>query len=132
MSKPTGNTDLDLAGPALRAFMRIASAWELTEHEQSAVLGTPRGVALALLEIDGDSTDDFSLETLERVSYVLGIYHALHILFPNQHQADGWIRRPNTSAPFKGSTAISLMCSGSLNDLAIVREYLDGQGLAER
>lgn len=131
MSKPAGNTNLALAGPALRAFTQIASAWELTEHEQSAILGNPKSVALALLEAGGADAEHFWPETLERVSYVLGIYHALHILFPDQHQADSWIRRPNTAAPFKGDTAISLMCSGSVNSLAIVREYLDAQGLAE-
>lgn len=131
MSKPTGNIHLALAGPALRAFTQIASAWKLTEHEQSAILGCPKSVALELLENGGAGGEDFWPETLERVSYVLGIYHALHILFPEPNQADNWIRCPNTSSPFKGATAIDLMCSGRVNSLAAVREYLDAQGLAE-
>jgi hypothetical protein len=49
-------------------------------------------------------------ETLERISYVLGIYRALHILLPSQQQANSWVRRPDTGAPFKGDTAMRLMC----------------------
>ncbi len=69
-------------------------------------------------------------ETLKRISFVLGIYAALHTLFPDQQQADGWIRRPNAGAPFKGEPALALMCTGRLGDLEIVREYLEGQGLS--
>lgn len=58
-------------------------------------------------------------ETLERISYVLGIYRALHILLLRQQQANSWVRRPDTGAPFKGDTAMRLMCSGRLDDLAV-------------
>lgn len=67
-------------------------------------------------------------ETLQRISFVLGIYAALHTLFPDQQQADGWIRRPNAGAPFKGAPALALMCPGQLGDLEIARGYLEGQG----
>lgn len=129
MTTPDGGRDASLAGPGLRAFARIADAWGLDDHQQLAILGRPLGEAFAQLE-EGTS-DDLFPETLERISCVLGIYRALHILFPQQQQADSWIRRPNTGGPFRGSTALSLMCSGRLVDLAVVREYLEAQGLAE-
>ncbi len=127
MSKSLGNDDLRLAAPALRAFTRIASAWSLTAHEQSAILGRPVDVACSQLE--AGATDSDWPETLQRISFVLGIYAALQTLFPDQQQADGWIRRPNAGAPFKGEPALALMCTGELGDLEIVREYLDGQGM---
>ena len=35
-------------------------------------------------------------DTLERMSYILGIYKALQILLPNGQSADGWVRRLST------------------------------------
>lgn len=41
-----------------------------------------------------------SKNALERISYVLGIYKALHILFANPTQAYGWIKRSNAASLF--------------------------------
>ncbi|MBT2767168.1 DUF2384 domain-containing protein [Stenotrophomonas sp. ISL-67] len=71
------------------------------------------------------------LETLQRISFVLGIYASLHTPFPDQQKADGWIRRPNAGAPFNGAPALALMCTGQLGNLEIVRAYLEGQGTSQ-
>jgi len=114
-----------LAEPALRTFGQIAKAWSLTELEQSAILALP--ARTEELELKSHRFIDARTETLERISYVLGIYQALHTIFSNQQQANGWIRRPNSAALFKGRTALSLMCSGTVGDLAAVRRHLDEQ-----
>lgn len=129
MNQSFGNHDLRLAEPGLRAFTRIASAWSLTAQEQSAILGRPLDVACS--QLDAGAMDSDWPETLQKISFVLGIYAALHTLFPDQQQADGWIRRPNAGAPFKGEPALALMCTGRLGDLEIVRQYLDGQGRSQ-
>ena len=128
MSQSFGDHDLSLAAPALRVFMRVARAWSLTAQEQAAILGRPADAASSQLDV-GIMDSDWP-ETLQRISFVLGIYAALHTLFPNQQQADSWIRRPNAGAPFKGKTALALMCTGRLSDLGVVREYLEGQGIS--
>ena len=66
-------------------------------------------------------------DTLERISYILGIYKALQILLPNERAADMWIRRPNTAPPFGGQAALTRMLSGHVSDLYVVRQYLDAQ-----
>lgn len=121
--------DSSLAGPVLRGFTQIAEAWGLSDTETSAVLG--RSLDDAFAQVASEKLDERWRETLQRVSYVMGIYKALHILFPSARQANGWVRRPNNGAPFKGGTALDLMCAGRLGDLAVVREYLEAQGLAE-
>ncbi|MEN5390060.1 antitoxin Xre/MbcA/ParS toxin-binding domain-containing protein [[Pseudomonas] hibiscicola] len=128
MIYPIASDATSLEGPALRAFTKMAEVWKLSAHEQSAILGRPIDVACAQLE--AAVTDGLWPETLERISYALGIYQALHILFPDQQQADSWLRRPNSAAPFKGTPALAFMCSGQLNDLATVRDYLEAQGIA--
>ncbi|MDC9611631.1 MbcA/ParS/Xre antitoxin family protein, partial [Pseudoalteromonas sp. GABNS16H] len=59
---------------------------------------------------------------LERISYVLGIYKALRIIYPTEERANAWPAKPNRA--FGGRSALDLMLEG---DLAKVRRYLDGQ-----
>lgn len=75
-----------------------------------------------------DVSGDIQTETLERVSYLVGIYRALHAIFPNDDQADRWIRRANQASPFGCLPALALMYTGRVCDLASVRQYLDAQG----
>jgi len=126
MEKPFASNDPALAEPGLRTFNQVAKAWSLTASEQSALLGQPIDVT-ALLAQPG-SVEGVGPEMLERISYVLGIYRALHTLFPNRAQADGWIRRPNKANAFEGASALSLMCSGRLEDMAQVRSFLEAGG----
>lgn len=128
MSKQLVACDPDLVASALRTFTNLAKAWSLTEAEQTAILGLPVHTASAAIEV-GASSDRWT-ETLKRVSYMIGIYCALHILFPDPHQADEWIRRPNDASLFRGAPALELMCSNRQGDLASVREFLEGQGLS--
>ena len=112
-----------LVATAARTFTNIARAWSLTEQEQLAILGISE---LSALAVDG-TTRDLLPETLERISYVIGIYRALHTIFPNQRQADGWIRRPNKATLFNGPAALARMCTGQVRDLEAVRRHLDAQ-----
>ena len=66
-------------------------------------------------------------DTLERVSYVLGIYKALQLLLPTDESADAWIRKPNTAPVFGGRSALDRLLSGNVADLYEVRRYLDAQ-----
>ena len=60
-----------------------------------------------------------SEEALIRISYVMGIYKNLRLLFPTESQANAWVRKPNRD--FDGEPALNRMCE----DLAAVRHYLD-------
>jgi antitoxin Xre/MbcA/ParS-like protein len=129
VTQKIGSNDSGLTGPALTAFGKIAEAWSLTVQEQSALLDQPISVYSCTWDL---SNADAPLpELLERVSYILGIYRALHTIFPSQEQADGWVRRPNTAAPFNGAAALTLMCSGRLQDLAAVRRHLEAGGVVD-
>src|ERR1700728_997936 len=90
-------------GAGLRAFHRISELWHLSVSAQ-----LPR-------------------DTLERLSYLLGIYKALQLLLPDTQAADEWIRRPNDAPLFGGKSALDRMLSGNVADLFTVRQYLDAQ-----
>lgn len=61
----------------------------------------------------------------ERVSYLLGIYKSLRILFDDGEQARTWINRKNTLSPFNGVTPKEYMLEGGLVRLSDVRKFLD-------
>lgn len=115
----------DLAGPALRAFFQITRRWGLTTDQERRLLGNPG--RSTYFRWKRDQAGPVPHDVLERISYLLGIYKALHILFPNDQQADGWVRRPNTAPLFGGAAALDRMLGGQVADLFVVRQYLDAQ-----
>ncbi|HEX7326132.1 MAG TPA: MbcA/ParS/Xre antitoxin family protein [Rhodanobacteraceae bacterium] len=117
--------DASLAGPALRAFFRLAERWQLRVAEQRKLLGDPPESTFYKWKREGDGA--LSRDTLERISYLLGIFKALAILFPQAERADAWLRKSNAAPAFGGKTALERMLSGSVADLFVVRQYLDAQ-----
>lgn len=115
-----------LSPPALRTFVNLARAWRLSVDEQRTLLGMPARSTF-FKWIRAPQHADLAPDTLERLSYLLGIYKALHTLFTDGEQADGWLRRPNAAPPFNGQSALERMLGGRVADLYEVRRYLDGQ-----
>ena len=115
----------DLGGPALRSFFRLAEAWQLRVAEQRRLLGDPPESTFYKWKREQDGSP--GRDTIERISYLLGIFKALQILFPDPAQADAWLRRPNQAALFGGQSALERMLSGNVADLFVVRQYLDAQ-----
>ncbi len=118
-------TELDLAGAALRTFFNIADAWDLDVDEQMTLLGlTSRST---FYKWKKQRTGRLQKDTLERISYLLGIFKALQVLIPNAAEADRWIKKPNAAPPFGGKSALERMLAGHVVDLHAVRQYLDAQ-----
>lgn len=116
-------TENHLASVGMKAFLALAKAWRLTDAEARSLLGNPPVAVLRRWE--HGQTSDLPQDVLSRISFLLGIFKALNLLFPNPEQADSWLRRPNTAPLFSGSTALDRMLVGSMEDLRAVRDYLD-------
>ncbi|MGB0935645.1 MAG: MbcA/ParS/Xre antitoxin family protein [Alphaproteobacteria bacterium] len=114
----------ELSGPALRSFFNIAEAWQLTVDESVRLLAVPRSTYFGWKR---EGQGQLSHDTLERISYILGIYKALQILLPDTNAADSWIKKPNQAPLFAGRSALERMLSGNVSDLFVVRQYLDNQ-----
>lgn len=114
-----------LSGPALRTFFNIAELWKLSVDDQMILLGvTARST---FFKWKKDPNIGLPIDTLERISYIAGIYKALQILLPNEKAADEWVKRPNEAKAFAGQSALDRMLSGQVADLFVVRQYLDAQ-----
>lgn len=114
------------AGPSLsesglRSFEAIADRWRLSPRERERILGLPRSTYARMRAKPERAQLDHN--AIERLSHVLGIYKALHILFPDDERADTWIDRP--SRDFGDAPARERLTSGLVADLAYLRHYLD-------
>jgi hypothetical protein len=121
---PAAITPEAMSSAAVRTFNNIAQVWNLDIDEQLTLLGDPPRSTYFKWKKQPDAAR-LARDTLERISYVLGIYKALQILLPEPKAADAWIKKPNTAPLFGGKSALDRMLSGNVADLYVVRQYLD-------
>ena len=107
----------------LRAFFAIADRWGLSPDEARALLGHPSRSTFYNWKHGDIGQVAHGFDLASRLSYVLGIFKALEILYSRPELADAWVRRPNQA--FGGQSAMQRMRSGHMVDLAAVRTYLD-------
>jgi len=122
---PGRSGSTSLGGPGLRAFVNIADAWGLTVADQLKLLGI--GSRSTFFKWRREREPRLPRDTLERLSYLLGIYKSLQILLPDARAADEWIRKPNNAPLFGGRSALERMLTGQVADLYVVRQYLDSE-----
>jgi len=115
----------EMSGPAVRAFLNVAEAWNLSNEAQRGLLGWP--AESTFFKYKAGEIGVLSFDMLMRISLVLGIYKDLHILYPEPHLADRWILLPNNNALFGGRPALSLMTEAGMDGLYQVRRLLDGR-----
>lgn len=110
---------------AAKLFLAITGEWNLSEAQKLILAGHESRTTLNQWRQKIKAGEDIKLsrDTLERLSYVAGIYKALQLIFPNPEQWAHWIRRPNKD--FGGKPALEHMLGGNVVDLADVRRYLD-------
>ncbi len=114
-----------LSAPAIRTFFNLADAWELNVAEQRALLGWPAPSTYHKYKAGKIAT--LSYDMLTRISLLLGIYKALHILYADDQLANRWLHLPNSNPLFGGRPAVALMTEGGIDGLHQVRRFLDGR-----
>ncbi len=114
-----------LSATALTAFFNICAAWGLNAEDERVLLGAPP--RSTFFKWKSHRAGNLAADTLERISYIMGIYKALHILLPSANAADHWIKKANAAMPFGGKSALERMRAGRVIDLADVRRYLDAE-----
>jgi len=113
-----------IASAALQVFFNLSEKWELQAKEERVLLGDPAESTFYAWKAER-AASKLSRDTLERISYLMGIYKALNILLPNEQSANEWLKKPNEAPMFSGDTALNRMLAGNVSDLSDVRRYLD-------
>lgn len=117
-------TPIKKSAVALKAFFNITHKWGLSSEQESTLLGVPLST---LYRWKSKKDGALMLDTLERISYILGIYKALRILLPTEERSNKWLKKPNSAPLFNGNTALDKLLKGRVIDLADVRRYLDAE-----
>lgn len=112
----------DVSRVALKVFFEIVDRWSLNSQEAKNLLGRPSDRRFDEWQQNQKVQEAIPKETLERISYVMGIHKALRTIFEDKQRADAWIKKPNKY--FGGDSALDVMLAGRLKD---VRKYLDDQ-----
>lgn len=114
------------AGPAaLRTFFNIVDTWRLGPDTGQTLLGTSSSTYFRWKKDPNQA--QLSLDTLERISYILGIYKALHLIYSDNEVANSWLERPNTNPIFGGEPPLKRLLGGQVADLYLTRQYLDAR-----
>jgi Protein of unknown function (DUF2384) len=113
-----------LSAPALKAFFNVMGAWKVRDEDARALLGGVSNGPFYEMKRNPDRTLD--TDRLTRVSYLLGIYKALHILHASA-LADEWVHLPNRNPVFAGQAPLAYMIRGGLPALQTVRRLLDSR-----
>lgn len=125
-SHPPGQTrdatTPDRVAVALKAYARVADAWELTQREaaQLADMSESTWKRARKPGFAGDLTRD----QLLRLSAVIGIFKALELYF-SPALARSWFTRPNTGPLFSGARPVDAAIEGGLPQILAIRTYLD-------
>jgi hypothetical protein len=114
-----------MSHPAIRALFNVAQAWQLDNEELRALLGWPP--QSTFYKYKAGRVGTLGYDTLMRISLVLGIYKALHILYAEVDLANRWVKLPNSNPLFGGRPALSLMTEGGIDGLYQVRRLLDSR-----
>lgn len=113
-----------LSASALKGFFKLAQAWKLRDEDACVLLG---GVSSSsYYEWKKKPQRVLEVDRLTRISYLLGIYKSLHILYGDK-LADQWVLLPNRNALFGGRTPLAYMMEGGLIAMQAVRQLLDAR-----
>ncbi|MGO8390528.1 antitoxin Xre/MbcA/ParS toxin-binding domain-containing protein [Rhizobium ruizarguesonis] len=117
-----------LSAPALRTFLAIADLWGLTEEQRLLVLGYPSRSTYHNWAKQAREHGAFTLDvdTLTRISALLGIHQALGVLFSDERAGVAWLRTQHQAPVFGGRPPLDIVTNGTQDGLMTVRRFLDG------
>jgi hypothetical protein len=114
-----------LSASGLKAFFNIMERWKVRDEDARALLGgISNGPYYELKRAASGKVLD--ADRLLRISYLIGIFKALHILH-SRALADQWVGLPNANRLFGGETPLAYIVRGGVPALQTVRRLLDAR-----
>jgi len=113
-----------LSPSAIKAFFNIMQTWQVRDEDARALLGgTSNG---QFYEMKKNAKRILDADRLTRISYLIGIFKALNILY-SESLANAWMQRPNTNRIFGGQTPLAYVIKGGLPAMQTVRRLVDAR-----
>jgi uncharacterized protein (DUF2384 family) len=113
----------DLFGPAISLFIKIADHWALAVKDRQTLLG---GISRQTYNNwKHGRVTKLSQDRLERLSLIFGVHKGLQTVFAEDAAGVRWLKAANRDVPFAGQSPLERMLHGTMDDLYVVRRYLD-------
>jgi hypothetical protein len=109
---------------AIRTFFNIVTRWNIRDESARMLVGGMSNGPFYEMKKNPDRVLD--TDRLTRISYLIGIFKALNILYSDT-LADKWVQLPNNNPVFGGQTPLAYMVRGGLPALQTVRRLLDAR-----
>lgn len=111
-----------MSGP-IQFVLKLAGSWRLSQEEIAGLLGfgpgdTAHSVALLTGKVELRGRD-----VRDRIAHLFRIRETLYSLFRDLEVENEWLRESHEL--LAGKSPMSLMVGGSMEDLLLVREYVD-------
>lgn len=111
-----------LTPPALIGLRALARAWKLTGAEVAALVGVSE---TTWDRIKADTwRQTLSQDQLMRLSAMIGVFKALHLLFADG-MADRWVRLRNSGPLFGNLTPVEAMIERGIPGMIEIRQHMD-------
>jgi hypothetical protein len=95
----------------LKALFNIVKHWQIRDEDARELLGGISNSAYYQLKQNtGASVKALEQDRLLRISYLIGIFKSLNILY-SQRLADQWMQLPNTNPIFAGPHRLTTYCT---------------------
>lgn len=107
----------------VKAVVRSAEAWGLTNAEAAALLDVPPATWGRMKA--GQFNGTLDRDKVMRASLIIGLFKSLRLLF-NGPLTFGWPKTPNRGPGFSGKTPLAVMIAGGIPAMMQVRRHLDG------
>lgn len=107
----------------IKWFISIAENLNLTEKEQLQLLNVRKKEIIIGWK---NNPDLIPPETITRLSYLVGIYKDLNILFKPDTVLE-WLRNENSNQLFNGLSPLQYMMENNLDNMSNVRNYLSNE-----
>lgn len=108
---------------ALPAVIRMLEQLQVGREDQARLLALSSRSLQRALQGPGVG---LSADQVTRMSFITGIYKALHILYDDD-SARGWLQRHNPVWPFMGRTPLEHLLSGHIPAMQDTRRHLDAE-----
>jgi hypothetical protein len=113
-----------LSAAALKGFFNMMDRWDIRDEDARSLLGGISNGPYYTWKKQPERL--LAADVLTRISYLVGIFKALNILY-GEKLADEWVRLPNNNRIFGGGTPLDYMARGGVPAMQIVRRLLDAR-----
>ena len=118
----SGVVPLRPSGP-IQFAAKLADFWRLNQEDLAGLLGFGAGDTAHATALLTGRAEVHGRDVRDRIAHLFRIRESLHSLFRDLEVENEWLREPHEL--LEGKSPMSLMVGGSMEELLLVREYVD-------